>query len=80
VHTLTGLERETREHVQMVEALSNCDAQALEHSINSHLAEETKLHRTLVVAFALAEVLVEGGARVGSEARGEGRQRARKGL
>lgn len=32
---------------------------------NSHLANETKLDRTLVVAFALAEVLVEGGERVG---------------
>ena len=31
----------------------------------SRLAEETKLDRALVVAFALAEVLVEGGERIG---------------
>jgi uncharacterized protein (DUF58 family) len=31
----------------------------------SHLAQESKLDRTLVVAFALAEVLVHGGERVG---------------
>ncbi len=31
----------------------------------SRLASETKLERTLVVAFALAEVLVEGGERIG---------------
>ena len=31
----------------------------------SHLAQDTKLDRTLIVAFALAEVLVEGGERVG---------------
>src|SRR5882724_8978439 len=31
----------------------------------SHLAQESKLERTLVVAFALAEVLVNGGERVG---------------
>jgi len=32
---------------------------------NSHLAQESKLERTLVLAFALAEVLVEAGERVG---------------
>jgi uncharacterized protein (DUF58 family) len=31
----------------------------------SGLAEETKLERTLVIGFALAEVLIEGGERVG---------------
>jgi uncharacterized protein (DUF58 family) len=31
----------------------------------SGLAQETKLERTLVIAFALAEVLIEGGERVG---------------
>lgn len=31
----------------------------------SHLADDTKLERTLVTTFALAEVLVEGGERVG---------------
>src|SRR5262244_4178409 len=31
----------------------------------SVLAQETKLERTLVIAFALAEVLIEGGERVG---------------
>jgi uncharacterized protein (DUF58 family) len=31
----------------------------------SHLARDSKLERTLVLAFALAEVLVEGGERVG---------------
>jgi uncharacterized protein (DUF58 family) len=31
----------------------------------SHLAQDSKLDRTLVIAFALAEVLVEGGERVG---------------
>jgi uncharacterized protein (DUF58 family) len=31
----------------------------------SHLADDTKLERVLIVAFALAEVLVEGGERVG---------------
>ncbi|MEX1083089.1 MAG: DUF58 domain-containing protein [Xanthobacteraceae bacterium] len=31
----------------------------------SHLADDSKLERTLVVAFALAEILVEGGERVG---------------
>src|SRR5512134_1841851 len=31
----------------------------------SNLADDTKLERTLVVAFALAEVLVEGGERIG---------------
>jgi uncharacterized protein (DUF58 family) len=31
----------------------------------SHLAQESKLERTLVVAFAMAEVLVHGGERVG---------------
>ena len=32
---------------------------------NSTLASDTKLERTLVIAFALAEILVEGGERVG---------------
>jgi uncharacterized protein (DUF58 family) len=31
----------------------------------SHLARDTKLERTLIAAFALAEILVEGGERVG---------------
>src|SRR6187397_950157 len=31
----------------------------------SHLASDTKLERVVVVAFALAEILVEGGERVG---------------
>src|ERR1700744_5518302 len=31
----------------------------------SELAQETKLYRALVVAFALAEVLIDGGERVG---------------
>ena len=31
----------------------------------SHLANDTKLERTVVIAFALAEILVEGGERVG---------------
>ena len=31
----------------------------------SHLADDTKLERVLIVAFALAEVLVEGGERIG---------------
>jgi uncharacterized protein (DUF58 family) len=34
-------------------------------NFTSHLAQESKLERTLVVAFALAEVLVHGGERVG---------------
>jgi uncharacterized protein (DUF58 family) len=34
-------------------------------SFVSHLANDTKLERVLVVAFALAEILVEGGERVG---------------
>ena len=34
----------------------------------SGLAQETKLERTLVIAFALAEVLIEGGERVGIRA------------
>ena len=34
-------------------------------AFTSHLAEESKLDRTLVIAFALAEVLVHGGERVG---------------
>jgi hypothetical protein len=31
----------------------------------SHLASDTKLERVVVVAFALAEILVQGGERVG---------------
>src|SRR5436189_2864702 len=31
----------------------------------SHLARDSKLERSLIVAFALAEILVEGGERVG---------------
>lgn len=34
-------------------------------AFSSALVEETKLERTLVIAFALAEILVEGGERVG---------------
>src|SRR5256885_8694881 len=34
-------------------------------TFTSHLAKESKLEQTLVVAFALAEVLVHGGERVG---------------
>jgi uncharacterized protein (DUF58 family) len=34
-------------------------------NFTSHLAQESKLERTLVIAFALAELLVHGGERVG---------------
>src|SRR3977135_4008072 len=34
-------------------------------NVASHLARESKLERTLVIAFALAELLVHGGERVG---------------
>jgi len=34
---------------------------------NSSLAQESKLDRTLVIAFSLAEVLVQAGERVGCQ-------------